>query len=292
MALQSVPVASAGIGVGLTPLGAAICGETFATHGLEIQRHVTEGAPNVGKEVMSGKIKFGHFAAHAAVRAVNDGDDMVVIAGGFNQEFLVGAPGVTDLSELEGQPVLSGRPRDLHHFYVEMTFRDIMKKPGEHFILEDANRFQALFDGKVKAATLSTPSAVRARQAGCKILVDYAPYDLSFGFGGVMVRRDLLTKEPELVDAYLCALMDGLKLYKADRAFGVKMHHTINEVPLEVAEETYDVAHKGYADVPDPATPGLKRIIDYWKEEGYLDQTFSIDDVVDSGPIRRVCGLE
>jgi hypothetical protein len=86
--------------------------------------------------------------------------------------------------------------------------------------------------------------------------------------------------------------MDGLKLYKADRAFGVKMHHTINEVPLEVAEETYDVAHKGYADVPDPATPGLKRIIDYWKEEGYLDQTFSIDDVVDSGPIRRVCGLE
>ena len=291
MALRTIPVTSAGIGVGLTPLGAAECADTFKAHGLAINRTVTDGTMNVVKDLMSGKVVFGHFATHAAIRAILEGYDIVVIAGGFNQEFLVGAPGVNDLSELECARVGSGPRRDLHYFYVEYMFSNILKKPGIHVPVESDTRYQDLMDGKFKATPLSTPSAVRAREAGCKWLLDYGPHDLSHSFGGVMVRRDLLTEEPELVEDYLRSLVDGLKLYKADRDFGIQVHHKVNKVPLTVAEGTYEAAHSGYQDFPDPATKGTIKIIDFWKGEGYLPKTFTIDDLVDSGPLRKVCGV-
>ena len=290
MALRTVPIASAGIGVALAPLGAAERGGFFAERGLDVRRGVIPGAGNVVKALMKGDILFGHFAAHAVIQAALKGSDVVVIAGGFNQEFLVGAPGVEDVSELVGQPVGSGRPRDLHHFYIEFTFREVMSAPGRHVHLEGDDRYNHVLSGKVRATTLSTPSAVRARRAGCKWLLDYSPYGLSFGFGGIMVRRGLLKSDPGLVDDYLRCHVDGIRKYKADRAFGVAVHETINEVPGEAADETYEAAHAGYPDFPDPETRGLHRIIDFWKGEGYLDKSFSIDRVVDSGPIRRVCG--
>ena len=290
MVSRTIPVASAGIGVALAPLGAAERGGFFKEKGLDVKRGVIPGAGNVVKALDTGKILFGHFAAHAVIQAVLNGSDVVVLAGGFNQEFLVGAPGVTKLDELEGQPVGSGRPRDLHHFYIEFTFRELMKKPGKHVHLEGEDRYTDLMSGKIKATTLSTPSAVKARQAGCKWLMDYSPYGLSFGFGGIMARRSLVKSDPDLVDAYLKAHVEGIRKYKADRDFGVAVHGDINEVPGSAAGETYEVASKGYPDFPDPNTRGLQRIIDFWKTEGYLDKGFSIEQVVDSGPIRRVCG--
>lgn len=289
MDLRTVPIASAGIGVALAPLGAAERGGFFRNHGLDVRRDVIPGAGNVVKALMSGDILFGHFAAHAVIQAVTKGADVVVIAGGFNQEFLVGAPGVNDLSELEGAPVGSGRPRDLHHFYIEFTFREVMKAPGKHVHLEGDDRYNDVLQGKVKATTLSTPSAVKARKAGCKWLLDYLPYGLSFGFGGIMVRRSLLKSDPDLVEAYLRSHVEGIRQYKTDREFGIAVHQMINRVPADAAAETYEAAHSGYPDLPDPATRGLQRIIDFWKGEGYLSKTFAIEDVVDSGPVRRIC---
>lgn len=291
MALRRVPVAAAGLGIASTPLGAAERGRIFERHGLDVSRHVSAGAPKVIRELMSGKILFGHFAAHAAIQAVTEGADLAVIAGGFNQEFLVGAPGVGELSELAGAPVGSGRPRALHHFYVEFTFREVMGVPGQHVHVDsEEQRYEDLLAGKYKATPLSTPAAVKARMAGCKWLLDYAPYHLSFAFGGVVARRTLLRSDPDLVEAYLRSLVDGIRQYKADREFGIAVHREISQVPADVAAETYDVAHAGYSDFPDPATPGLARIIDFWKEEGYLAASFAVDDVVDGGPIRRICG--
>jgi ABC-type nitrate/sulfonate/bicarbonate transport system substrate-binding protein len=291
LASKAIPIASAGIGVALAPLGAAELGGFFKEQGLDVRRSVIPGAGNVVKALMKGDILFGHFAAHAVIQAVikDPACDVTVIAGGFNQEFLVGAPGVTDLSQLEGQPVGSGRARDLHHFYIEFTFRELMKKPGIHVDLEHDDRFAALMSGKIKACTLSTPSAVRARQAGCKWLMDYSPYGLSFGFGGIMVRRSVLKSDRAMVDAYLRAHVDGTRKYKADKEFGIEVHSMINEAGAASAE-TYDVAHKGYPVVPDPATGGMKRIIDFWKSEGVLDQSFSIDRVIDREPILKICG--
>ena len=183
----------------------------------------------------------------------------------------------------------SGRPRALHHFYVEFTFREVMRAPGRHVHVDgEADRYRDLLAGKYKATPLSAPSAVQARMAGCKWLLDYAPYRLSFAFGGVMARRSLLRSDPELVESYLRSLVDGIRQYKSDREFGIAVHREINQVASDVAAETYDVAHSGYSDFPDPATPGLARIIDFWKAEGYLPAGFAIGDVVDSGPIRKI----
>lgn len=289
--MRTLSIASAGIGVALAPLGAAERGGYLKEQGLAVSRRVINGAANVVGALDRGEIVFGHFAAHAVIDGVLRGSDVVVLAGGFNQEFLVGAPGVTSLEQLEGEAVGSGPLRELHHFYVEYTFRELMRRPGRHVHLEEASRYSDLLAGKVKATPLSTPSAVRARQAGCAWLVDYAPSGLSFGFGGIMARRSLLKSDPGLVEAYLTAHVAGIRHYKSDRAFGIAVHADINQVSPAVAVETYDVASRGYPDVPEPATRGLHKIIDFWKSEGQLDGGFTIDRVVDSGPIRRICGV-
>ena len=56
-----------------------------------------------------------------------------------------------------------------------------MSAPGRHVLVDsEEHRYADLLAGKYKATPLSTPAAVKARMAGCKWLLDYAPYQLSF----------------------------------------------------------------------------------------------------------------
>jgi ABC-type nitrate/sulfonate/bicarbonate transport system substrate-binding protein len=127
-----------------------------------------------------------------------------------------------------------------------------------------------------------------ARRRGCHVLVDFGDYDLNFAIGGIAATRELVESEPELVRTFLQGYLDGTRHYKTHKEAGVLVHQKYGGADPDVAAETYDVTHAGFRDFPDPATTGLQRLIDFWKERGKLPAGFSIGDVTDSGPVRSV----
>ncbi|MCH7482813.1 MAG: hypothetical protein IIC31_08320, partial [Chloroflexi bacterium] len=94
----------------------------------------------------------------------------------------------------------------------------------------------------------------------------------------------------DLVARFLRGYLAGQRHYKRDRDFGASLHERYGETTRAIAEETYDVTHAGFRDVPDPATEGMQMLIDFWKEKELLSGSFALSDVVDSAPVLAVTG--
>lgn len=277
-------------GQGVTPLAAAIeCG-AMADQGFEATLAKLGDAHAVAAALASGDIAVGNLAAPGLVDAVGKGAELAFIAGGVNQQFLVGAPGST-LATITGKPIGASRVGDLTDFLAQLTITEVLGAPSElRFVGGSRTRLQALLDGTVASSPLSPPVAIEAKHAGCPFLFDYSDMGLNFAIGGIAVARSFLNAQPELVKRVLRAYLEGQRRYKSDREFGISIHEKYGEVSRQVAEETYDITRDGFRDTPDPATNGMRKLIDFWQQAGTLPAHLTLDSVVESSPIIAVCG--
>jgi ABC-type nitrate/sulfonate/bicarbonate transport system substrate-binding protein len=278
-------------GQGVTPLAAAIeCG-AMADQGFDVTLAKLGDAITVTAALVSGDIAFGNLAAPALVMAAAQGTaDLVFLAGGVNQQFLVGRPGMT-LDALRGQAIGVSRPGDLTDFLAQLTMDKVLGERSEvKSVGGSSSRLTALLAGEVAASPLSPPAAIEARQAGCPFLYDYSEMGLNFAIGGIAAAKTLVDQQPEMVKRFLRAYLEGQRRYKSDREFGIGIHEKYGETSRVVAEETYDVTRDGFRDTPDPATAGMAMLVDFWKSTGEVPQAFDVASVVDSAPIIAVCG--
>ena len=287
----TLPCGYASEGQGVTPLAAALESGAMLDQGFDLTLSKMGDAHAVVAGLASGVIVFGNLAAPALVIAAATGRaDLVFLAGGVNQQFLVGAPGMT-LDKLRGQPLGMSLPGDLTDFLGQLTMDRVLGQPSELRATGGSQpRLQALLKGEIAATPLSPPTAIQAKHAGCPWLYDYAEMDLNFAIGGIAAPRALIESEPELVKRFLRGYMEGQRRYKRDRDFGVAVHMKYGETTQVIAEETYEVTHEGFRDLPDPATEGMRMLVDFWKGAGLIPKAFDVGSVVDSGPIAAVCG--
>lgn len=285
-----LPCGYASEGQGVTPLAAALESGTMREQGFDATLAKMGDAHAVVAGLASGDIVFGNLAAPALVLAVAEGRaDLVFLAGGVNQQFLVGTPGMT-LDTLRGRPLGMSHPGDLTDFLGQLTIDRVLGGSGELRATGGSqSRLRALLNGEVAATPLSPPTAVQARHAGCPWLYDYAEMGLNFAIGGIAATRTLVESQPELVERFLRGYLEGQRRYKRDREFGVAVHEKYGETTRFIAEETYDVTHAGFRDFPDPATEGMRMLVDFWKSNGVIPEAFRVESIVDSGPIAAVC---
>ncbi len=287
-AAAPLPCGYASEGQGVTPLAAAVeCG-AMRRQGFDATLAKMGDAHAVVDGLASGALVFGNLAAPALVVAAAEGRaDLVFLAGGVNQQFLVGAPGMT-LDALRGQPLGMSRRGDLTDFLGQLTMERILGTPGELRSLGG----RAILAGEAAATPLSPPTAIQARLAGCPWLYDYGEMGLNFAIGGIAAPRSLVREQPGIVRRFLSGYLDGQRRYKQDREFGVGVHMQYGETTRAIAEETYDVTRDGFRDFPDPDTEGMRMLVAFWKRAGVIPEEFNAASVIDSGPIAVVCGEE
>ena len=276
-------------GQGVTPLAAALeCG-ALSDQGFQATLVKLGDAHAVAAALASKRVMVGNLAAPGLVDAVVKGSELVFIAGGVNQQFLVGGPGAT-LEGVIGEPLGASRQADLTDFLVRLTMTEVLGAPSEvRFVGASRLRLQALLDGAVAATPLSPPVAIEAKLAGCPWLYDYGALGLNFAIGGIAVTRSFVDDQPELVKRLLRGYLEGQRAYKSDHEFGIGVHQKYGEVSREVAEETYYVTSGGFRDVPDPATEGMHKLIEFWQQTGSLPPDFTLDHVVNRSLVMAVC---
>ena len=286
-----LPCGYASEGQGVTPLAAALESGAMRDQGFDVTLAKMGDAHAVVAGLASGAIAFGNLAAPALVLAAAEGRaDLVFLAGGVNQQFLVGTPGMT-LDALRGQSLGMSHPGDLTDFLGQLTIDRVLGGAGKLRATGGSqSRLQALLSGDVAATPLSPPTAVQARHAGCPWLYDYAEMDLNFAIGGIAAPRALVESQPEVVQRFLRGYLEGQRRYKQDREFGVAVHEKYGETTRAIAEETYDVTRAGFRDFPDPATEGMRMLVDFWRSNGVIPGAFNVESILDSGPITAVCG--
>ena len=171
----------------------------YAAHGVRVDELRTASSPALVQAVSAGSAEAGVALGDLAMRAIDLGAP-VVIAGALLDRVslrLVGAVGITDISQLAGQAVsagaVEGGTANLMRFELKRAGVD-PRGVRMVSITASSDRLVALGNGQVKGGLMTAPFDALAVQQGMKILDTYKqPYLLA----ALVVNAGWATRDPD-----------------------------------------------------------------------------------------------
>jgi NitT/TauT family transport system substrate-binding protein len=252
---------------GAGPMLVTLRAGLFEKYGLAVEAHDKGRAVGVVEGLMSGELQFGNLAAPSMLRMVLNGEaDVVFLALGINQQFLVSRPGLASRKDLAGARFGHGGDGAITDILTLYT----QEKLGEEGIagttlvpLADTNRDQvaALLAGEYDAVVMTPPGCIEAQRRGCHMVIDLADYGLNYSLGGIASSRGYVAANPDLARAFVSAYVEGLHRYRTDRTFTVGVLQEFSGRDREILEAHYDLTMPGMPKTPYPRTDGLAKAL-------------------------------
>lgn len=252
---------------GAGPMLVTVRAGLFEKHGLGVEPTDRGSARGVVAGLMAGELQFGNLAAPSMLRAVLNGEaDVVFLALGINQQFLVSRPDLIELKDLAGARLAfagNGAITDVLTLFVqEELARQGTSGTSLVTLPNSSESVDALLRGECDAVVLTPPASIRAQRRGCNVLVDFADYGLNYSLGGIAARRSYIEANPAIAEGFITAYVEGLHRYRSDRAFTVSVLQEFSGVTdRSLIEEHYDLTMPGMPKTPYPRTDGLAKAL-------------------------------
>jgi NitT/TauT family transport system substrate-binding protein len=157
----------------------------------------------------------------------------------------------------------------------------------------------ALEKGVVDATTLSAPTTLRARGMGLRELINIGALKLNYVHTAIGVNRIFAKQNPEMIDAFLRAYIEALKVTRDDPQLAQKAiakYTGINDAePLRVTYETFLPAFQQR--VPYVARESVQGVLNFsssadaksQRAEDFIDHSF-LEKVEASGFVKKLYG--
>ena len=253
---------------GAGPMLVTLRAGLFEKHGLSVEAQDRGRAVSVVAGLMAGELQFGNLAAPSMLRMVLNGEaDVVFLALGINQQFLVSRPGLANRKDLAGARL--GRSGDGAITDILMLF--LQEQLGREGVAGTTlvplagtteNPVAALLHGEYDAVVLTPPAAIEAQRSGCHLVIDLADYGLNYSLGGIAARRSYVAAHPNVAQAFITAYVEGLHRYRTDRAFTVSVLQEFSgQSDRSLIEEHYDLTMPGMPKISYPRTDGLAKAL-------------------------------
>lgn len=190
----------------------------FAAERLEVQPVYVRGGPVVMAALLGGDADFAVIAGVTAVASIQRGADIVIVGGhtAYIDQVLIGAKGVTRLSDLKGKVVgVTGSGGVTEFATVEALARKGLLRDKDYTILYSGNspaRVNALENGLVQAAAFSAIEKVVMEQKGYPLLLETGKAIPEFPFMVVVTSRQKIKANPLEVIAFLRAVRNSMNL--------------------------------------------------------------------------------
>ena len=190
----------------------------FAAEGLEVQPVYVRGGPVVMAALLGGDADFAVIAGVTAVTSIQRGADIVIVGGhtAYIDQVLIGAKGITRLSELKGKVVgVTGSGGVTEFATVEALARKGLVRDKDYTILYSGNspaRVNALENGLIQAAAFSAIEKVIMEQKGYPLLLETGKAIPEFPFMVIVTSRQKIKANPSEVIAFLRAVRNSMNL--------------------------------------------------------------------------------
>ena len=135
---------------------------------------------------------------------------------------LFSKPEIKSVEDLKGKTIATGRPAAFLDATVRYVLRskfgmipdrDVKLLPtGEPYLA-----LQALERGVVDAAAMSIPHLFVARKAGFRELASFDKLGLEYPYTSVVVLRQTIAKNSDLVERFLKCLVEGIYIFKTNK---------------------------------------------------------------------------
>jgi ABC-type nitrate/sulfonate/bicarbonate transport system substrate-binding protein len=157
----------------------------------------------------------------------------------------------------------------------------------------------ALEKGVVDATTLSAPTTLRARSMGLKELINIGALNLNYVHTAIGVNRSFAKQNPDTIDEFLRAYIEGLKLTREDpqgTQKAIAKYTGINDVEaLRVTYETFLPAFQQR--VPYVARESVQGVLNFssspeaksQRAEDFIDHSY-LEKLEASGFVKKLYG--
>ena len=195
----------------------------FTAEGLEVQPVYVRGGPVVMAALLGGDADFAVIAGVTAVTSIQRGADIVIVGGhtAYIDQVLIGAKGVTRLSELKGKVVgVTGSGGVTEFATVEALARKGLLRDKDYTILYSGNspaRVNALENGLIQAGAFSAIEKVVMEQKGYPLLLETGKTIPEFPFMVIVTSRQKIKSNPLEVSAFLRAVRNSMNLIQTNK---------------------------------------------------------------------------
>ena len=195
----------------------------FTAEGLEVQPVYVRGGPVVMAALLGGDADFAVIAGVTAVTSIQRGADIVIVGGhtAYIDQVLIGAKGVTGLSELKGKVVgVTGSGGVTEFATVEALARKGLVRDKDYTILYSGNspaRVNALENGLIQAGAFSAIEKAVMEQKGYPLLLETGKTIPEFPFMVIVTSRQKIKSNPAEVNAFLRAMRNSMNLIQTNK---------------------------------------------------------------------------
>ncbi len=202
------------------------------------------------------------------VNAALNGVDLVIIGGVANVPafYLMATSDIKTLADLKGKPVGVSRFGSSTDF----VMRYILTKHGfnpekDVTILQMGGmpELAAAFSKRlIAAAALSSPTDVRARNAGARVLIDVSKTGVHFPHTAIFTRRSYLEANREVVLDFFKGYSEGIQRLMTDKGLGQQViEKYTRDTNEEIIQATYQYALDYIVRPPYPTREGIAEVL-------------------------------
>jgi NitT/TauT family transport system substrate-binding protein len=275
----------------------------YEKHGLDVEPVAVAGSGIASKALISGSVQISPIATPTVMTAVLAGADMVILGHtmpGVIQSLVVRSD-IKRSEDLKGKTIGVTTFGSLTDFLVKYLARQRGLNPDKDFALlqigSDSDRFLALQQGRIHAATLSHPNYIFAQRAGFQALWDFFK-EVDYPWSEIATTRTHIKQDRDLVMRYMRAHIEGIARFKREPDLGKRVIKKMLRLDDEsLAQESWELFAKHRLAAPYPNVKGLKTSYEYvaetrpdvWKHkpEEFVDASF-VEELDKSGFIKRL----
>jgi NitT/TauT family transport system substrate-binding protein len=275
----------------------------YEKYGLDVEPVAVAGSGIASKALISGSVQISPIATPTVMTAVLAGSDMVILAHTMPGviQYLMVRPDIKRAEDLKGKTIGVTTFGSLTDFLVKYLARQKGLNPDKDFAMlqigSDSDRFIALQQGKIPAATLSHPNYIFAKRAGFVVLWDFFK-DVDYPWSEIATTRTQIKQDRDMVMRYMRAHIEGIARFKQEPELAkkvIKKMLRLNDDSL--AEESWELFAKHRLAAPYPNIKGMKTSYEYvaatrpdvykHKPEEFIDASF-VEELDKSGFIKKL----
>jgi ABC-type nitrate/sulfonate/bicarbonate transport system substrate-binding protein len=241
----------------------------FKKYNIDPELLYIAGGPPSLQALIAGDVAISFTAAGATVAANLSGSDVVLLGASIDSlPFeLWAVSSIKDPEQLKGTRMGVSRIGATTDFVARYLLKKWRLQPDKDVAIFQAGAgpqvFAAMKGGSVQSGVLSTgPETLRAETEGYVRLADVSTSGLVYPFGPFAARQAFLKSQPDLVNRFMKAYVEGIHRFKTDKTFALATleKHT-KQKTSPAAERIYEVYATKYFKRAPEATPAAIQTI-------------------------------
>ena len=265
----------------------------FKKNQLEAQLIYMPGGSLIVQTLLSGEVGVASLAPPSAVAAWVKGAELAVVAGGIERALnvLMVNPKIKTPEDLKGKRVAISRFGSLSDVSLRDALAFYKLKPSQDVSIAQmgglGERMVALTSGVVDGAILNVDQVFQAEKMGFQILIDLRKLPLTYSTQGIVVSREFLRAQRNIVKRFLKVYIEGIKIFKTDKEFSMDtLSRYIKTSDREILSKTYDVYRDAWETVPLVRRDGIQQALDSIPDA--KNTKLSLDSLIDNSLIREL----